>query len=232
MASTSPYTTPTAAASHLLAQLQAMGEAGSNAVLLLLDAVYDELPAEPPRLQQGQQYPADKLRFGQDRLRAYYHSHTEPWPRAGEHGHFHFFVPAAQPADGAEGTQAWAHLVALGMDQQGQPQRWFMVNHWVAGGAWQAPAALMAALQTALQQTPATVLEQWLLAMLGLYQPELESLLAERDRALQAAAGDRGFAAVAQDRALYQLASRDIDLAATLQHYLVPPTTSGHALNG
>jgi len=219
VASTSPYAPPVAAAASLLQSLQAMGEARSNAVL--------ELLGDPPVIQQGQRYPADKLRFGADWLRAYYHCHAEPWPREGEHGHFHFFLPLGDK----DKQPQWAHLAALSINDEGQPQRWFTVNNWVTGGPWLGRQDLSAALTRALTQRPQTLLEQWLLAMLGMYAPDLASLLQQRDQDLHRAAQGQPLGEVHQDRDIYTLATQDIHLATDLQNLLTAPTTKREAIN-
>jgi hypothetical protein len=111
----------------------------------------------------------------------YYHAHAGGGRQRAEHGHFHHF--AREPdAPGA------AHLLALSLDTQGWPLRWFCTNRWVTGGPWwhaeQALAAL-AGFKPVARGRLAPV-ARWLGALVALYLPTLATLLARRDRLLTA----------------------------------------------
>jgi len=121
-------------------------------------------------------YPEDDWR---DRLsggQAYYHCH-----RPGEeHGHLHLFMPA-EP--GAELT----HLVAIGLDPRGLPLSLFTVNRWVANDAWlpaQASYSLVQRFSLAASEAGSHT-SGWLEQFLRFYAPSIQSLLLERDRALE-----------------------------------------------
>lgn len=118
------------ATESLVACLFEMAEAKTNPVL--------EIIAQDKALEENKKYPSELLQFNQSGWRAYYHCH--PAARAGnhrfngEHGHFHIFVRIQ------ENPEQWSHLVALAMDNMGQPLGWFTVNHWVTGEEWQSAA--------------------------------------------------------------------------------------------
>ena len=78
----------------------------------------------------------------------YFHAHPPSESRFPEHGHFHTFLrpkgmpigvkPA--PVDGfampEDPNDALSHLVAISVDEDGQPLRLFTTNRWVTGEVW------------------------------------------------------------------------------------------------
>ena len=92
--------------------LQKMGEQQSNPVLEILD------PQVP--FIEDQKYPENKLVFNNGVWRAYYHCHAPPYRFENEHGHFHIFHKIDE--------NNWTHIVALSINSQGQPQKWFATN--------------------------------------------------------------------------------------------------------
>lgn len=135
---------------------------------------------------------------------------------AGEHGHFHTFLrqggmplearplvmpelaiagnpaaPRAMPAPSAPAggeNDPWTHLVGIAMDRTGRPLRLFTTNRWVTGETWYAAADTAAALpRFALRREgDATILDQWMTALVGLFRPEIAALLMARDAAIVA----------------------------------------------
>lgn len=197
--------TPDKAGQHLAHSLLAMARHRTNPVLLVLD--------DPRHVEQMAHYPPQGMSLAEDRLRVYYHSHAEPWPRDEEHGHFHIFMAAPGKAD------QWSHLAALSMDREGQPRAWFVVNHWVTAGAWQPAEFLQQGLQDVLARTgePEPLFSAWLLGMLGLYRNELDGLLVKREQRLQAlAVVYDDFDAILQDRMIYELARQPLALLTKL----------------
>ena len=198
----------TAAARGLLETLVALGERRTNPVLPLL--------GDPPRIREGVRYPRNALRFGGHGLRAYYHSHGDPWRRDDEHGHFHLFV-AVDDTDAA----GWSHLAALSIDDEGQPRAWFTVNNWVTAGPWLPTRRLLERLDAFLERVAnddaeLSLTERWLTHMLGLFRHRLPALLVARDDALQARQGERTLAATLTERAIYELSRQPVDLQAEL----------------
>ncbi|MCC5991802.1 MAG: hypothetical protein JJT99_04690 [Rhodobacteraceae bacterium] len=123
----------------------------------------------------------------------YYHAHRE-----GEHGHFHCFLrapgmpedvapaPEAAGRDWPAGDKALAHLVAVSMDRFGVPIRLFTTNQWVTGETWYRGADVVRMLpRFAIDHAhPSWPTNRWLTALLRLFRPQIEALIAARDEAL------------------------------------------------
>ncbi len=180
-----------------------MGEKQSNPVLEVLN--------NNPQIKQEVKYPEGFLRFNQAGWRAFYHCHANQKDIKhlfkNEHGHFHIFAPASPQSDN------WSHLVALSMDEFGQPIRWFMVNHWVSGETWLEADLLARQLQTIPFAEQTSILEQWLMSMLVVYQSEIFGLLNERDHVIKSKEDED----CKQDRSLYLLAEQEIKLQQKLE---------------
>ena len=125
----------------------------------------------------------------------------------GETGHFHCFqrlkdpeggmirfepVSAARghavaaPAQREDGTGI-AHLVALGIDAFGLPNRLFTTNRWVTGETW-CPAAELIPQIDAFEIShgqPNFIVNQWMTEMIRLFQPQIACLLMARDQMLK-----------------------------------------------
>ncbi len=131
----------------------------------------------------------------------YYHAHSpeERERRFGaEHGHFHTFLrpkgmpPGIAPAAVADyappegDNDALAHLIAIAMDPQGRPIRLFTTNRWVTGETWYSAESVVAMVDRFRIgiDTPSPAVNIWITAMLRLFGPDIEELLAERDRAV------------------------------------------------
>lgn len=190
-------------AAQLFACIQQMGERRSNAVLELLRDI--------PAFVAGAKYPQPALAFGGDHWRCYYHSHSMTDTDVTEHGHFHLFTRNAR---------SWAHLVALAMDGEGQPLRWFMTNRWVTGGDWGDRGDLLAAIDALVPTREPDLLRQWLASLLKLYKRELDDLLDAREARIAGLLQGRSKDDVLGDRSLYELAGERIDLTAKLTSQL------------
>lgn len=107
----------------------------------------------------------------------YYHAHRHG---SGEHGHFHLF------AQGPEGHGGHIHLAALSLSAQGQPLAWFTTNQWVTAERWTPAADVQARLATFRIATRGRMapVARWLTAMVHLFQPQLHTLLLERDQTM------------------------------------------------
>jgi hypothetical protein len=182
---------------RLLQCLQHYAQQQSNPVL-------EVLQGESPIVQQ-RRYPDPAMEFGDGHWRAFYHCHNEEFRFAGEHGHFHLFARV--------GEAQWSHVVGLCMDPQGQPLRWFTVNHWVCGGEWCAAESLIAMLERqSRDQGP--LLAQWLMAMMSLYRSELAALLMARDQRLQQSGAQ---ATLLENRDIYLLSETQVDLLSKIK---------------
>lgn len=147
--------------------------------------------------------------------RFFYHAHAAEERMAGEHGHFHLFVPARMP-----GGPGFSHLAGLSLDARGLPLRWFTTNRWVTGEQWADADTLVAALPRLQWQARGRLgpVGRWLGAMVQLHADELTRLLHARDARLQAlaAAQQRSPEALWDDRSLHILTQCPIDLLARL----------------
>lgn len=193
------------AAEYLTGCLLEMAEAETNPVLEVID-----IP-----LLENKKYPPEFLTFNQLGWRAYYHCH--PSSRAGnhrfkgEHGHFHIFVRLKNSSSDEE---EWSHLVALAMDNLGQPLGWFSVNHWVTGEKWQAAESLIKYLdEIPYEQDDETILvETWLLSLLALSRDKVKNVLFERDNTLNKIQTKKPEVDMKQNRDIYLLSEKAINL--------------------
>lgn len=186
------------AAGHLAQALVSYGQQQRNPVL-------DVIP-EDGSFRVNEKYPRHKLRFGNDSWRGYYHSHESPHWRT-EHGHFHLFFRI--DASGSV-EQDWSHVVALGMDNSGQPIRWFTVNNWVTGDRWLAARELRERVEFSIDDSEPVI--YWLTSMLVFYQHIIGDLLVSRDRALDSFRATTNTTEVLKDRNIYDLSLAPITL--------------------
>jgi hypothetical protein len=179
-----------------------MAQAETNPVLEIIDVV------KP--LQENKKYPTGLLQFNQTGWRAYYHCH--PASRAGnhrfqgEHGHFHIFVRIQTD------PETWSHLVALAMDNMGQPLGWFTVNHWVTGETWQSASFLTNYLDKIPYAAQDSIVERWLLFLLVLSRERVRSLLYERDKFIELKQDETAPLDVKQNKDLYILSELPVNL--------------------
>jgi hypothetical protein len=182
-----------AAADVLAVQLQLAGQGRTLAGAALAGA---------REFVEWTHYPRDDHVDRRSGVRFYYHAHSAQERVAGEHGHFHLFVPApGAPA-------AIAHLVAISLDEKGLPLRLFTTNHWVTGDTWleaEALCALVPGLAVHATGRLAPV-ARWLTGMVALYQDVIADLLRARDRRL------RGGAAALENRLCHIASERSISL--------------------
>lgn len=114
-------------------------------------------------------------------LHFYYHAHRTPGASPAEHGHFHLFAQLGVAADEAP---RYTHLVAIGVDARGMPQRLFATNRWVTDETW-LPADRLIALAEKIAGEPAAgndPVDAWLRAQLGVFAPQIAAVLRHRDR--------------------------------------------------
>ena len=195
------------AVESLVACLVKMAEIETNPVLQVINP---EIP-----LQENKKYPADLLQFNQLGWRAYYHCH--PASRAGnhrfkgEHGHFHIYVRLDNVKDAPE---RWSHLVALAMDNMGQPLGWFTVNHWVTGETWIDSDMLSTYLKSIPYNNLSTtkLVEHWLLSLLAVSRDEVKNVLLQRDKVLKQKQLNTDELTIKQDKGIYLLSEKPINL--------------------
>ena len=167
---------------------------------------------ETGQIQQNCKYPDPVLQFSNAGLRCYYHCHEMAGRSTDEHGHFHIFIKT--PDD------QWSHIVALSMDDFGQPMQWFTVNHWVSGEQWLLAPGLQQAMHGLQQPDQLSLTECWLMAMLKFYQHEIITLLDQRDIKFNQLVGSGSAQLVMQDKTIVTLSSCSINIINDLQKAL------------
>ena len=183
-------------------QLEKMAKAGADVIenQRLLDKatanVVGQCLANQGTFFEMDHYPSGDVYDDETHSQYYYHSHR---PEGGEHGHFHTFLRAKGMPDGVKtidykgdeevptGDEALAHLVAIGMNQPGQPISMFSVNRWVTGETFYPADDTIAMLDHfKMDHTfPCLAVNQWITALLILFRPQIEALLIERDRVIK-----------------------------------------------
>jgi len=179
-----------------------MAEAETNPVLEIID--------KNKPLEENKKYPAGLLQFNKMGWRAYYHCH--PASRSGnhrfkgEHGHFHIFVRTQTE------PETWSHLVALAIDNMGQPLGWFTVNHWVTGEAWVGANRLVKFLTKTPYDRQNSLVESWLLSLLDLSSETVKNVLYERDKIMELKQHEADGENIKQDKNLYLLSETAMNL--------------------
>ncbi|MCZ6645882.1 MAG: hypothetical protein O7B79_06530 [SAR324 cluster bacterium] len=147
----------------LRAGMEKLKAGGGSVISLVMDG---------KELEDWEMYPWDGGIFDKKtRSQYYYHSH----PQSPEHGHFHAFFH--------HGKQL-AHLVAVAMDNQGEPLELFTVNRWVTDDVNLPPQKLKSYLprfQVGSQRKYEDV-HNFLRDIFALYQPDIGMLLERREQ--------------------------------------------------
>jgi hypothetical protein len=154
----------------------------------------------------------------------YYHAHRSV---TGEHGHFHTFVRRS-PTAGAASLPT--HLIAISIDEYGEPRALFAVNRWVTDEAWlPATGAIRLLPRFAIRlSAPDATANAWITGMLQLYRPDIETLLRHRDSVIDAAAAGRPRDRALDDHAIEMTGSLAVDVEArveALRHLIRAPAT-------
>jgi len=124
----------------------------------------------------------------------FYHCHRENLESL-EHGHFHCFLRYKHIPKSVRPTRLadWdkyidnpmTHLIAIGMNQFGQPIRLFTVNRWVTSEIWydaKDVARFVKRYKMTLVDDPYwQVLDKWVEGMLQLFAPQIAWLQCERE---------------------------------------------------
>ncbi len=127
--------------------------------------------------------------------------------------------PARQPNQGEENDKL-SHLVAISMDDRGQPIRLFTTNRWVTGETWYGAQDVVRMLDRFAigNSAPSVPLNRWLSAMFALFRPQMRALLAARDAAIMHwRRRHRGKIHVLEDRRLEVTSVVSIDLETQLR---------------
>lgn len=164
------------------------------------------------RFVEWAHYPREDHVDSASGARFFYHSHSADQRPAGEHGHFHVFVPT--PGE----PEAISHLIAISLDAKGLPVALFTTNQWVTGEAWRDASTLGALLPAFSLDARGRLapVARWLSGMVALYEDVILALLHERDRRLG------GDPAAFENRSLHVLSQARIDLPQRLQSIEAP----------
>ena len=185
------------------ATLSAMAEAGNEAIECqrVLAKSGDNIVSEILRGQgtfyEWTHYPKGDVYDFVSHAQYYYHAHPKA-ERPGEHGHFHTFLraggmpkdasPAIVPGSGpaADTDEVLTHLVAVSMDDHGQPIQLFTTNRWVTAEVWYPAREVIAMLDRFVIDLarPSWPVNRWITALVRLFRPQIELLLLDRDRVI------------------------------------------------
>ncbi|HHF7365381.1 TPA: hypothetical protein ACPSKY_000474 [Legionella bozemanae] len=156
----------------------------------------------------------------------FYHCHRENYEST-EHGHFHCFLrykhipKSIKPAPLADWDKyidnPMTHLIAIGMNQLGQPIRLFTVNRWVTSEIWynaEHSARLLKRYKMTLNDDPYwQVLDRWVEGIIHLFKPQILWLHQERDKKIiQHQADNNAIENPYMDYDLEELSEISIDL--------------------
>jgi hypothetical protein len=190
-----------------LEQLREMGRAADELVALLEDMrargthpVSNLWAAGTGTFITFAPYPDNGVGRANDKYAWYYHAHDpcqdRPWL---ENGHFHCFAfvddiaadvtPWATPTQARPDNRQVAHLIALCVNQDGIPDRMFTLNRWASDETLY-PAEIVAPLVAGFEiaeDDRFRFTSRWLSLLLRLLQPQITSLLLQRDQVLRAA---------------------------------------------
>lgn len=142
-------------------------------------------------------YPKGDVYDRETHSQYYYHAHRAD---SGEHGHFHTFMRAKGMPEGIkpiaydgeakrpEGKDALSHLIAISMNRPGFPTGLFTTNRWVTDETFYPAEDTITMLDRFnMDHTfPCLAVNRWITSMVCLFQPQIEALLRERDRTIEA----------------------------------------------
>ena len=201
----------TTTANNLFSCIQEFANAATNPILQMLDGAQS--------IQPYQHYPEKPFSFANQTWKCFYHSHNFIDKNQHEHGHVHFFTLI---------HGQWSHVVALSLNDTGQPINWFSTNKWVTDGDWLSSNELQQQMQRLTFNDNHPLLERWYTSLLLFYQPQIEDLIAQRDEyiaSLSTADADDVFV----DKTHYQLSVTNVDLTHDLTQTISTQTTHEHS---
>jgi hypothetical protein len=210
--------TPDQAARELISATIAMHQSG---IPLMRRALPQDV--EPTLWEH---YPEHDAVSPHNGSRYFYHCHPVEERGAGEHGHFHLFLPKlvmespneakCAPTDLETDRADVVHIAALSVSPEGLPISMFTVNRWVCDEWLFSQGDIMSVIEgfdlTDAEGDP--LVNRWLTAMVHLAKPIIDRLLAERDERLAAAHWD------GEDRDIEVISIAPIDLQALVDPYL------------
>ena len=170
-------------------------------------------------------YPKGDVYDSETHSQYYYHAHRA---QVSEHGHFHTFlraggmpagmqpVPYSGKALRPSGKDALTHFIAISMDRPGNPIGLFTTNRWVTDETFYRAEDVISLLDRFCIEMsyPCLATNRTLTALLRLFRPQIEALLLERDRTINAWQAQRPGQDVYDDRELEVTSQLAIDIAA------------------
>jgi len=160
-------------------------------------------------------YPDGDARDPEAGYRWYYHCHDQP-DRHGEHGHFHLF---AEKPMGYQRRPLLTHLIAIGIDDLGQPVRLFTVNRWVTDEAWRDADRVLRLLARFRMDGAGSQLEisLWLKALTVLFQAQIQALVLGRDAEMTRRFDEGRRPNLLEDRRVEVITSQPISLTTQVE---------------
>ena len=171
-------------------------------------------------------YPLDDTFDWDTYSQYYYHAH-----RGGEHGHFHLFLRQGGMSKGASpiyynphnktfsDIDTYAHLIAISMNEKGQPLSLFTTNSWVTGEDWYGASDVKQMISRfhVTHSHPSHIVNMWLDAMLILFRPQIERLIEKRDEVIQKHGKAGDFKEVLEKRSLEVISKCEISIDAQIR---------------
>ncbi len=193
------------------------------------DNIVGELIKNVETFYEWNHYPDGDVYDAVSHSQYYYHAHPAD-ERANEHGHFHLFMrpqgmpegvkPAPIPEYEApdDPDDNLSHLAAISMDSAGLPIRLFTTNRWVTGEVWYTGEDVCRMLDHFVidHAQPSWPVNLWLSGMIRLFDPQIRSLVAARDIAIQARRESHAGVNIFEDRDFEVVAECDIDIESQL----------------
>lgn len=160
----------------------------------------------------------------------FYHCHREDF-ESSEHGHFHCFLRYPQIPKHIKPTPLsdWdknidnpmTHIVAIAMNNLGQPIRLFTVNRWISSEIWYdakyAPNIIKRFNMTLTDDPYWQILDQWTEAMIHLFAPQIAWLYSRRDDKIKSIQHDAPNDNAYENQQFEELSSITIDLQQQIQ---------------
>ena len=170
--------------------------------------IVSEVTAGARAASEWRHYPDGDVYDPTSHAQYFYHMHGMSGRPLREHGHFHTFLraegmpvgvtplllpelalpdvrtlPPQAPPLRRGAREEVSHLVAIALDEQGEPIRLFTTNRWVTGETWYRAADVIQMLDrfTIRLTAPSAVLNRWVGAMIRLFLPQIAALLHARD---------------------------------------------------
>lgn len=188
-----------AAAAEVRRCERALAKSGENVVA--------ELLRSSGTFYEWEHYPKGDVYDPDSHAQYYYHAHAEG-ERPREHGHFHTFLrqpgmpksarpalrPAAAAGPGGKGggkaaapEEALSHIVGIGIDRYGRARTLFTTNRWVTGETWYRASDVVEMIDRfdIDLARPSWLVNRWVSSVIVLFRPQIETLLHERDHAVE-----------------------------------------------